>query len=135
LSSDVERQAAPGCILPSDPYQFRESILDDDALAQLRSMKKGKRLAKYHRKQNDVSLAFHTRHAYSSLLSSSSPLFLNQWKSTLKKLSLKKKPHVSPYVMFSLFPVHLLTFSPGKDCRLLQLDRQLFTLYPSEYVQ
>lgn len=58
LDADIERASASGSILHSDPYQFRDGIVDDEAIAQLRSRRKGKRIAKYQRRQNDVSLNF-----------------------------------------------------------------------------
>jgi hypothetical protein len=70
LESDIERASASGSILPSDPYQFRDGVVDDDALAQLRNRKKGRRVAKYQRKQNDVSLSFPVTESWRLLFSS-----------------------------------------------------------------
>ncbi|KAJ3570632.1 hypothetical protein NP233_g4275 [Leucocoprinus birnbaumii] len=54
LEPDIERASVTGSILPPDPFQFRESKFDDEALSQLRHRRKGKRVAKYQRRQNDL---------------------------------------------------------------------------------
>jgi hypothetical protein len=54
LDTDIERASASGSV-PSDPYQFRNGVLDDTILSQLSRRKKGKRIAVYQRRQNDVS--------------------------------------------------------------------------------
>jgi len=53
----IERVFASG-IPTSDPYQFRDGLFDDDALTLLRRRGKGKRVAKYQLRQNDVSLSY-----------------------------------------------------------------------------
>jgi hypothetical protein len=57
LDTDIERASASGSV-HSDPYQFRDGVLDDTTLSQLSRRKKGKRIAVYQRKQNDVSRPF-----------------------------------------------------------------------------
>lgn len=57
LQPDIERVFASG-IPTSDPYQFRDGLFDDDALTLLRRRGKGKRVAKYQLRQNDVSLSY-----------------------------------------------------------------------------
>ncbi|KAF5356243.1 hypothetical protein D9756_003710 [Leucocoprinus leucothites] len=54
LEPDIERASVSGSILPSDPYQFRDGLIDDETLSQLRRRRRGKRLAKYQRRQNDL---------------------------------------------------------------------------------
>ena len=57
LEPDIERVFASG-IPSSDPYQFRDGLIDDDTLTKLRRRGKGKRVAKYQLRQNDVSLSY-----------------------------------------------------------------------------
>lgn len=57
LEPDIEGVFASG-IPTSDPYQFRDGLFDDDALTLLRRRGKGKRVAKYQLRQNDVSLNY-----------------------------------------------------------------------------
>jgi len=57
LEPDIERVFASG-ILTSDPYQFRDGLFDDNALTLLRRRGKGKHVAKYQLRQNDVSLSY-----------------------------------------------------------------------------
>ncbi|KAI0050597.1 CDF-like metal transporter [Auriscalpium vulgare] len=52
FDADVERTPSkPG---PHDPFCFSNGIKTDEELAQLRRRKRGKRLASYHRKQNNL---------------------------------------------------------------------------------
>ncbi|KAL9716307.1 hypothetical protein Ac2012v2_000754 [Leucoagaricus gongylophorus] len=53
LEPDIERVFASG-IRSSDPYQFRDGLIDDDTLTKLRRRGKGKRVAKYQLRQNDL---------------------------------------------------------------------------------
>lgn len=53
LEPDIERVFASG-ISSSDPYQFRDGLIDDDTLTKLRRRGKGKRVAKYQLRQNDL---------------------------------------------------------------------------------
>jgi hypothetical protein len=49
---DIERPST--ATLPVDPYQFRDGIVSDEEIAGLRRRNKGKALAKYQLRQNDV---------------------------------------------------------------------------------
>lgn len=53
FNEDMER-AASTSILPVDPFQFRDGIIPDDELATIRSRRKGKNIAKYQKRQNDL---------------------------------------------------------------------------------
>jgi len=53
---DVERTSVSGSIgvLLADPFQLSDGIVPDEQIAGLRRRKKGKRVAKYQLRQNDV---------------------------------------------------------------------------------
>ncbi|KIK02024.1 hypothetical protein K443DRAFT_677917 [Laccaria amethystina LaAM-08-1] len=51
---DIERASGSTAILPVDPFQFRDGIVSEEQLANLRRRKRGKRVAKYQRRQNDL---------------------------------------------------------------------------------
>lgn len=54
LQGDIERPSASTTVLPVDPYQFRDGIVPDEDIAGLRRRNKGKALAKYQLRQNNV---------------------------------------------------------------------------------
>ncbi|TFK26653.1 CDF-like metal transporter [Coprinopsis marcescibilis] len=54
---DIERitsTSSGSTILQNDPYQFREKLVPEEALSGLRNRKKGKSVADYHLRQNDL---------------------------------------------------------------------------------
>jgi len=51
---DIERPSVS--TLPVDPYQFRDGIVSDEEIAGLRRRNKGKAVAKYQLRQNDVCI-------------------------------------------------------------------------------
>ncbi|XP_006454288.1 hypothetical protein AGABI2DRAFT_197200 [Agaricus bisporus var. bisporus H97] len=53
FATDIERASSSGSNT-WDPYEFRNGILDDTTLSQLSRRKKGKRIARYQRRQNDL---------------------------------------------------------------------------------
>ncbi|PPQ99526.1 hypothetical protein CVT24_005316 [Panaeolus cyanescens] len=53
FNDDMER-AASTTILPVDPFQFRDGIVSEDELTTLRNRRKGKHIAKYQKRQNDL---------------------------------------------------------------------------------
>ncbi|KAF7784261.1 hypothetical protein Agabi119p4_426 [Agaricus bisporus var. burnettii] len=53
FAADIERASSSGSNT-WDPYEFRNGILDDTTLSQLSRRKKGKRIARYQRRQNDL---------------------------------------------------------------------------------
>jgi len=54
VDTDVEMHS-PSDLLHPDPYSFRDGLKTDDELAEIRRRNKtGKKVEKYHRKQNDV---------------------------------------------------------------------------------
>ena len=55
--ADAESPTTPHVTTSNDPFNFGHGLKTDAEIAELRSHKRGKRLAKYHRKQNDVSLS------------------------------------------------------------------------------
>lgn len=58
LNKDIERISASSSVLRPDPFMFRDGLKTDDELAQLRLRRKtGKRLERYHRHQNNVSIS------------------------------------------------------------------------------
>ena len=52
--TDAESPTTPRITTSSDPYNIGHGLKTDAEIAELRSRKRGKRLASYHRKQNDV---------------------------------------------------------------------------------
>lgn len=52
--TDIERASGSTSLIPGDPYQIRDGIIADEELAGLRSRKKGKAIAKYQSRQNNV---------------------------------------------------------------------------------
>ncbi|RDB29469.1 Metal tolerance protein 3 [Hypsizygus marmoreus] len=54
LDVDIERGTASSSEAPNDPFQLRDGILTEDEIACLRHRHKGKRVAKYHQRQNDL---------------------------------------------------------------------------------
>jgi hypothetical protein len=55
--TDAESPTTPHITTSNDPYNFGHGLKTEAEIAELRSRKRGKRLAKYHRKQNDVSVS------------------------------------------------------------------------------
>jgi len=55
-SEDVER-ASSNILSHPDPFQFRDALKTPSQLAELRLRKMGKRLEKYHRRQNNLILS------------------------------------------------------------------------------
>jgi hypothetical protein len=55
LNQDIEAASVSAIVQP-DPFMFRDALMDDAQLAQLRrrNRKNGKALEKYHRRQNNV---------------------------------------------------------------------------------
>jgi hypothetical protein len=52
--SDIERASGSTALIPVDPYQIRDGILTEEELAGLRRRRKGKAVAKYQSRQNNV---------------------------------------------------------------------------------
>jgi hypothetical protein len=56
---DIERNPEACSVIQPDPYCFRDSLKTDSQLAEIRRRHKtGKRVERYHRRQNDVMLVF-----------------------------------------------------------------------------
>lgn len=55
-TADPERASASTglSIVHPDPYQFSDGLKTQDELAELRRRKQGKKVEKFHRRQNDV---------------------------------------------------------------------------------
>lgn len=53
-STDVDIERGSTTVLPSDPFQLRDGLTTPSELRALRRRRKGKRVAKYQRKQNSV---------------------------------------------------------------------------------
>lgn len=51
---DIERASGSTAILPVDPFQFRDGIVSEEQLTNVRRRKGGKHVANYQRRQNDV---------------------------------------------------------------------------------
>jgi hypothetical protein len=68
----------------ADPFMFRDAVKTDAQLAELRRRKKGKRLEKYHRRQNNVFIYFQFGRLTYRILSSLSNLSSSQWRSILR---------------------------------------------------
>lgn len=54
FDEDLERASGSTAILPADPFQLRDGLLTEDEIAVLRRRKKGKAVAKYQLRQNNV---------------------------------------------------------------------------------
>ncbi|GLB43566.1 putative CDF-like metal transporter [Lyophyllum shimeji] len=54
---DIERVSASTSVAPLDPYQLRDGMLTEQEIATLRRRRKGKRVAHYHKRQNDLITA------------------------------------------------------------------------------
>lgn len=54
---DAEGALGSSAILPQDPFQLRVGLLSDEQIAGLRRRKKGKVVAEYQKRQNDVGFA------------------------------------------------------------------------------
>ncbi|KAH9486424.1 Metal tolerance protein 9 [Psilocybe cubensis] len=52
--ADVERASGSTSLIPVDPFQFRDGIVTDEELSNLRRRKKGKAVAKYQTRQNNL---------------------------------------------------------------------------------
>ena len=52
--TDAESPTTPRITTSNDPYNFGHALKTDAEITELRNRKRGKRLASYHRKQNDV---------------------------------------------------------------------------------
>lgn len=51
---DIERASGSTAILPVDPFQFRDGIVSEEQLTNVRRRKGGKHVANYQRRQNDL---------------------------------------------------------------------------------
>lgn len=58
FDEDLERASGSTTILPADPFQLRDGLLTADDIAALRRRKKGKAVAKYQLRQNNVCVLF-----------------------------------------------------------------------------
>jgi hypothetical protein len=57
FDEDIERASGSTAILPTDPFQLRDGLLTEDEIAVLRRRKKGKAIAKYQLRQNNLIAA------------------------------------------------------------------------------
>jgi len=73
---DVERNSAFSSATQPDPFMIRAGLKTDEEIAEIRRRRKtGKRLAKYHQKQNDVcSCILLPSHPKTNYIRSSLPL-------------------------------------------------------------
>jgi len=51
---DIEATSTSARLSPQDPYDIRKRIQSEEQIALLRDSLKGKAVAKYHQRQNDV---------------------------------------------------------------------------------
>ncbi|KAF4611966.1 hypothetical protein D9613_004089 [Agrocybe pediades] len=51
---DVERASGSSTVIPVDPFQFRDGIVPPEEISSLRRRKKGKAVAKYQERQNNL---------------------------------------------------------------------------------
>ncbi|KAG6881517.1 hypothetical protein C0993_001108, partial [Termitomyces sp. T159_Od127] len=55
LEVDIERTSEASSVQAPDPYQLRDGLLTQGQISRLRQRtNKGKRIARYHQKQNDL---------------------------------------------------------------------------------
>ncbi len=54
MERDAEGALGPSAVPPQDPFQLRVGLLSDEQIAGLRRRRKGKVVAEYQKKQNDV---------------------------------------------------------------------------------
>jgi len=57
MERDAEGAVGPSAVLPQDPFQLRVGLLSDEQIDGLRRRKKGKVVAEYQKKQNDVGFS------------------------------------------------------------------------------
>lgn len=93
LNEDVE--AGSSLVLQQqDPFLFRDALMDDAQLAELRHRKKGKRLEKYHRRQNNLIASLlkpmedHTAEARKEESAARLPIKIAVWASLIANLAL-----------------------------------------------
>jgi hypothetical protein len=54
MSPDIERTSEASGVMPLDPFNIREGLLTEEQIAGLQQRRKGKGIAKFHQRQNDV---------------------------------------------------------------------------------
>jgi hypothetical protein len=55
IDIDVEGTAISPSISEEDPYELRKRIMPEEQIALLQGSRHGRRVARYHQRQNDVS--------------------------------------------------------------------------------
>ncbi|KAL0951902.1 hypothetical protein HGRIS_008557 [Hohenbuehelia grisea] len=91
---DIERDSESLSVLPADPYQFRDALKTPAELEALRRRRKGKRVAKYHRRQNNLIASLlkpmedHTEEAKVEEEAARLPVKIAVWASLIANLSL-----------------------------------------------
>lgn len=55
MNVDTERTSEASIVLPLDPFNIREGFLTEEQIAELRRRRKGKQVAKFYERQNDVN--------------------------------------------------------------------------------
>ncbi|PPQ64325.1 hypothetical protein CVT26_002208, partial [Gymnopilus dilepis] len=95
LQSDVDLERASGTsILPVDPFQFRDGIIPEDRISDLRRRRKGRAVAKYQLRQNDLISAMlkpmeeHTEDAKAEEEASRLPVKIAIYASLISNLAL-----------------------------------------------
>ncbi|KIK70436.1 hypothetical protein GYMLUDRAFT_89471 [Collybiopsis luxurians FD-317 M1] len=93
-SEDIERSSESASVLPLDPFHLRDSLKSQRQLQELRSRKSGRRLQKYHARQNDLiisllkSIEEHTNEAQDEQDAARLPVKIAVWASLIANLSL-----------------------------------------------
>lgn len=54
MNVDTERTSEASIVLPLDPFNIREGFLTEEQIAELRRRRKGKQVAKFYERQNDL---------------------------------------------------------------------------------
>ncbi|EGN93650.1 hypothetical protein SERLA73DRAFT_189385 [Serpula lacrymans var. lacrymans S7.3] len=93
-SDDIEMVMQAADNSQPDPFEFQKSLKSDAELSQLRRRHKGKRLEKYHRRQNDLILSLlksmedHTKDAQDEEEDARLPVKIAIWASLIANFSL-----------------------------------------------
>jgi hypothetical protein len=98
LSPDIERTSEASSVRPLDPYNIREGLVTEEQIAALQQRRKGKGIAKFHKKQNDVKYNLFTASNVLTQKISLSPPSLNLWRNIPKMPRPTRTLHAELYV-------------------------------------
>ncbi|KAF8665411.1 hypothetical protein AX16_000430 [Volvariella volvacea WC 439] len=133
LDLDIERTSVSSSIASRDPFQLKTGVVSDEDLAVLRKRKRGKQLAHYQSKQNDLILSLlkpmetHTEEAKELEAAARLPVKIAIWASLILNFALAA---LQLYAAISSLSLSLLAtsfdsiFDPGSNILLFWLHRK-----------